>query len=52
MQFMGEEVYLFIGVVDKFVKPTSDEGDAWKGSKFMSFDKASKLLKKYLENNT
>lgn len=52
MQFRGEEVYSFIGVVDKFVKPTSKERDAWKGSRVMSFNRASKLAAKYLENNT
>jgi 8-oxo-dGTP pyrophosphatase MutT (NUDIX family) len=52
MQFRGEEVYSFIGVVDSFGKPTSDEGDAWKGSKFMSLSRAAKLATKFLNKHT
>ena len=52
MKFRGEKVYSFFGVVDKFVKPTSDEGDEWKGSKLMSLKKAKKLLEKFLKYNT
>ena len=52
MKFRGEKVYSFFGVVDHFVKPTSDEGDAWQGSKTMSLKKASTLAQKYLDKNT
>ena len=52
MQFRGEEVYSYIGVVNKFIKPTSTENDAWKGSKLMSFKKAKTLANKFLEKNT
>jgi len=30
-QYRGERVYFLFGRVNKFVKPTSTEGDAWKG---------------------
>ncbi|VVU94415.1 NUDIX domain [seawater metagenome] len=52
MKFRGEEVYSFFGIVEKFVKPTSEEGDEWKGSKTMSLKKASQLAEKFLKNNT
>lgn len=31
-QFRGEHIFIFVGTVKKFVPPTSDEGDAWKGT--------------------
>ena len=43
-QFQGEQVYFFTGEVEKFVKPTSDEGDAWSGSKLMKFSDAIAYL--------
>lgn len=46
MQFRGEEVYSYFGVVKEFVKPTSEEGDEWKGSKLMSLEKARKVVEK------
>ena len=52
MQFRGEEVYSYIGIVDKFVKPTSDEGDEWKGNKTMNFNKGTKLAQKFLNKYT
>ena len=42
MKFRGERVHFFIGEVKKFAKPTSDEGDEWKGKKTMSLSKAYK----------
>jgi ADP-ribose pyrophosphatase YjhB (NUDIX family) len=39
-QFQGEEITLFLGRVKSVGKPTSAEGDAWKGSKKMSIKKA------------
>ena len=33
-----------IGEVDKFIKPTSDEGDAWVRKKFMSLTSAIKIM--------
>ena len=52
MKFRGEKVYSFFGIVDRFVKPTSTEGDAWKGSKTMSLTKATKLSNKFLLKHT
>lgn len=52
MKFRGEKVYSMFGIVDRFVKPTSDEGDAWVGTKTMSISKAEKLAKKFLEKHT
>ena len=43
-QFQGEQVYFFTGEVEKFVKPTSDEGDAWSGNKLMKFSDAIAYL--------
>ena len=51
MKFRGEKVYSFFGIVDKFVKPTSNEGDAWKGSKLMSLSKATKLMNSFYKKN-
>lgn len=51
MQYRGERVYSFLGEVKSFGKPTSTEGDAWKGSKLMGLSRASKLAEKfYLEH--
>ena len=44
MKFRGEKVYSFIGIVKEFVKPTSQEGDEWKGSKLMSLSRAKKIM--------
>ena len=52
MKFRGEKVYSFIGVVKEFVKPTSQEGDEWKGNKLMSLSKAKKIMEDNLEKNT
>ena len=43
-QFRGEKIHLFVGEVDKFVEPTSSEGDAWKGNKLMSLAAAIKIM--------
>ena len=51
MQFRGERVYSMFGVVKEFVKPTSNEGNAWVGTKFMSLNKASKLMEKMFKQN-
>jgi len=51
-QFQGERVYFFFGVVNKFTKATSDEGDDWKGSITMTIDDAITLAEKlYKKNN-
>lgn len=52
MQFRGERVYSMIGEVESFGKPISDEGDAWKGKKLMSFANASKLMNKFMKKHT
>jgi len=43
-QFRGEKIHMMVGEVDKFVKPTSAEGDAWSGKKTMSLASAVKVL--------
>jgi hypothetical protein len=43
-QFRGEKIHIMVGEVDKFVKPTSDEGDAWSGKKLMSLSNAIKIM--------
>ena len=43
-QFRGEKTHILIGTVDKFVKPTSDENDAWAGKKTMSLKKAADIV--------
>lgn len=43
-QFRGEKTHILIGTVDKFVKPTSDENDAWDGKKTMSLKKAADIV--------
>lgn len=43
-EFRGEEIHLFIGEVDHFIKPTSVEGDAWSGKKLMSLSNAIKVI--------
>lgn len=42
-QFRGERVYFLFGRVRKFVKPTSTEGDAWKGDILADLDKLIEL---------
>ena len=49
MQFRGEEVYSFIGVVDKFEKPNNADDDAWKGKKLMSFNTANKIMERVMK---
>lgn len=43
-KFRGEKIHIMVGEVDNFVKPTSDEGDAWKGKKLMSLATAIKIM--------
>jgi 8-oxo-dGTP pyrophosphatase MutT (NUDIX family) len=43
-KFRGEKIHIMVGEVDKFVKPTSDEGDDWKGKKLMSLSSAIKIM--------
>ena len=52
MMYRGEEVYSYFGVIEKFVKPTSVEDDAWEGVKLMSLDKATKTAQKMLDEHT
>ena len=49
-QFQGERVYFFTGEVDRFVKATSDEGDAWVGSKLMRIQDAIDYLENKKDN--
>ena len=50
MKFRGERAHFFIGEVKKFVKPTSDEGDEWKGKKTMSLSTAYKIASDDIKN--
>jgi len=43
-QFRGEKIHIMVGEVEKFIKPTSDEGDAWSGKKLMSLSSAIKIM--------
>ena len=43
-QFRGEKIHLMIGEVDKFIKPTSDEGNSWSGKKLMTISNAIKVM--------
>lgn len=52
MQYRGEKIYSFFGVVKEFVNPTSNEGNAWVGNKFMTLKKAKSLTQKMLEKHT
>jgi ADP-ribose pyrophosphatase YjhB (NUDIX family) len=48
-QFRGEHIFIFVGSVNKYVKPTSDEGDDWKGkisSWYLPIKKVIKLTEK------
>lgn len=52
MQFRGEKVYSFFGVIDSFVKPTDVDQDAWTGKKLMSLKKAREVAERCLEHST
>ena len=52
MKFRGEKVYSMFGVVDKFIKPTNADDDAWKGKKIMSFKKAAEIAERVLKKDT
>lgn len=41
-QFRGGHIFIFVGTVKNFVKPTSDEGDDWKGNFWMPISKVIK----------
>lgn len=44
-QFRGGHIYIFVGTVKEFIKPTSDEGDDWKGSQKSWFLPITKVIK-------
>tara|TARA_B110000908_G_scaffold172670_2_gene241835 strand:- start:654 stop:1184 length:531 start_codon:yes stop_codon:yes gene_type:complete len=52
MKFRGEHVYAMFGVVEKFIKPTDVDNDAWRGSKLMTFKKAKAIAERVLKTNT
>ena len=52
MEFRGEKVYSFFGVVKDFVEPTSNEGNAWVGNKFMTLKKAKNVTQRMLDKYT
>jgi len=43
-KFRGEKIHIMVGEVDEFIKPTSNEGDDWKGKKLMSLANAIKVM--------
>jgi 8-oxo-dGTP pyrophosphatase MutT (NUDIX family) len=50
-QFRGEKIHLLIGEVDKFVPPTSTEGDDWKGKKTMSIASVIKHIESSMKTD-
>ena len=50
-QFRGEKIHIMVGEVNKFVKPTSNEGDAWSGKILMSLSSAIKVMKECVEHD-
>jgi 8-oxo-dGTP pyrophosphatase MutT (NUDIX family) len=44
-QFKGGHIYIFVGTVKEFVKPTSEEGDAWTGYSKRWFLPITKVIK-------
>ena len=52
MQFRGERVYSFFGEVERFNAATSDEGDAWKGSKTMPLKTAATFMRNMYEKHS
>jgi 8-oxo-dGTP pyrophosphatase MutT (NUDIX family) len=49
-QFRGEKIHLLVGHVDKFVKPTSTEGDQWGGKILMPIPSAIKQLENSMKS--
>jgi 8-oxo-dGTP pyrophosphatase MutT (NUDIX family) len=43
-QFQGEETHILFGKVSAVVKPTSTEGDAWKGNKSLTIKRIVSIL--------
>ncbi len=43
--YQGEDIHFMVGVVSSFVKPTSDEGDAWEGDILMSIDEVENYIR-------
>ncbi len=50
-KFRGEEVYSFVGQVEKFENPTSIEEDDWQGEIMMKLSKAKDIMTKYFRNS-
>lgn len=50
-QFQGERVHVYVGRCTKLQKPTSTEGDAWKGKRTMSIAECIRLMTKYGEKD-
>ena len=49
-KFRGEKIHIMVGEVDHFIKPTSNEGDAWNGKKLISLTSAIKLMNNNVEH--
>lgn len=43
-KFRGGHIFIYVGTIKKFVKPTSDEGDEWIGNIWMNTTKVIKLI--------
>lgn len=43
-KYKGGHIFIFIGTVKKNVKPTSTEGDGWKGKSWMPIKKVIKII--------
>jgi hypothetical protein len=43
-QFRGEKINIIVGEVEKFIKPTSEEGDAWSGKILMNISNVLKIM--------
>lgn len=50
-KFRGEKIHILVGDVEKFVKPTSNEGDQWTGKKLMSISQAIKQIETNIETD-
>jgi hypothetical protein len=50
-QFRGEKIHIIVGDVNKFIKPTSNEGDAWSGKILMNLSNAIKIMNESFEHD-
>lgn len=50
-KYRGEKIHLFVGQVDKFIKPTSTEGDQWSGKKLMTIKSAIRQIESNIKTD-